>query len=259
VLYRAEPRRVRRVMSLEVARTVQQMLLAVVREGTATKADLATFEVAGKSGTARRTSVNAGYVAGNYTASFVGLFPGNDPQYVVLVKLDNPKGAHYAGGDIAAPVTRIVLRAALSARDAALDREGLAASEKSALAESDNAVSSTTSAGETRVSRRPDAGDPDRPATESYDPGGNMIKRDASERTASYVIELPTSLKPAPAPILPRAVPDVRGLSIREAVRALHRAGFRVRILASSPEGTLPAAGAMAAPGTIVQLSRPIE
>lgn len=266
VLYHAEPRRVRRVMSLEVARTVQQMLLAVVREGTATKADLATFEVAGKSGTARRTSGSAGYVAGNYTASFVGLFPGNDPQYVVLVKLDNPKGAHYAGGDIAAPVTRIVLRAALSARDAALDREGLAASEKSALAQTDGEASSTTSAdGSThstepaRFARRADSQDPDRPAAESYDPGGNMTKRDASERTASYVIELPSSLKAAPVPILPRAVPDVRGLSVREAVRALHGAGFRVRILASSPEGTLPAAGTLVAPGTIVQLSRPLE
>jgi cell division protein FtsI (penicillin-binding protein 3) len=266
VLYRAEPRRVRRVMSLEVARTVQQMLLAVVREGTATKADLATFEVAGKSGTARRTSGSAGYVAGNYTASFVGLFPGNDPQYVVLVKLDNPKGAHYAGGDIAAPVTRIVLRAALSARDAALDREGLAASEKSALAQAQGDASSTTSADGSapsaepaRFARRNDSQGPDRPAAESYDPGGNMTKRDASERTASYVIELPSSLKSAPAPILPRAVPDVRGLSVREAVRALHGAGFRVRILASSPEGTLPAAGTLVAPGSIVQLSRPLE
>jgi cell division protein FtsI (penicillin-binding protein 3) len=266
VLYRAEPRRVRRVMSLEVSRTVQQMLLAVVREGTATKADLATFEVAGKSGTARRTSGSAGYVAGNYTASFVGLFPGNDPQYVVLVKLDNPKGAHYAGGDIAAPVTRIVLRAALSARDAALDREGLAASEKSALAEAESGVSRTTSGEESaastepaRFARRNDSRSPDRPAAESYDPGGNMTKRDASERTASYVIELPSSLKPAPAAILPRAVPDVRGLSVREAVRALHGAGFRVHILASSPEGTLPVAGTLVAPGTIVQLSRPLE
>src|SRR3954466_1510646 len=117
-------------MSFDVSRTVQKMLLAVVQEGTATKADLATFDVAGKSGTARRTSRDEGYTTGNYTASFVGLFPGNDPQYVVLVKLDSPKGAHYAGGDIAAPVTQIVLRAALSARDAALNREDLAASER---------------------------------------------------------------------------------------------------------------------------------
>ena len=259
VLYRAETRAVRRVMSGEVARTVQQMLLAVVREGTATKADLATFEVAGKSGTARRTSQNAGYVAGNYTASFVGLFPGNDPQYVVLVKLDNPKGAHYAGGDIAAPVTQIVLRAALAARDAALDREDLAASEKSAVAQSGRNGASTTSGAETRFSRRNDAEGPDRPAPDSYDPNRNMTNRDASEGTASYVVELPTSLKSAPPPIARRAVPDVRGLSVREAVRALHRAGFRVRLLAASSVGTLPAAGTIAAPGTLVQLSRPLE
>jgi cell division protein FtsI (penicillin-binding protein 3) len=258
VLYRAEPRSVRRVMSLEVARTVQELLLAVVREGTATKADLATFEVAGKSGTARRTSQNAGYVAGNYTASFVGLFPGNDPQYVVLVKLDNPKGAHFAGGDIAAPVTRIVLRAALAARDAALDREDLAASEKSAFAQSGNGAASTIAAAVPRFSRRGGDG-PERPSTDSYDPNGNVTSRDASERTASYVVELPSSLKPAPAAILPRAIPDVRGLSVREAVRALHAAGFRVRLLGAAPAGTSPAAGTLAAPGTLVQLSRPLE
>jgi cell division protein FtsI (penicillin-binding protein 3) len=260
VLYRAEPRSVRRVMSGEVARTVQQMLLAVVREGTATKADLATFDVAGKSGTARRTSQNAGYVAGNYTASFVGLFPGNDPQYVVLVKLDNPRGAHYAGGDIAAPVTQIVLRAALAARDAALDREDLAASEKSAVAEShvDPAVGSNSVA-EVKFVRRNDAGGPDRPGQDSYDPNRNVAKRDPSEGTASYVIELPASLKSAAVAIASRAIPDVRGLSVREAVRAIHNAGFRVRLIVASSAGTLPAAGTIAAPGTLVQLSRPLE
>jgi cell division protein FtsI (penicillin-binding protein 3) len=260
VLYRAEPRSVRRVMSGEVARTVQQMLLAVVREGTATKADLATFDVAGKSGTARRTSQNAGYVAGNYTASFVGLFPGNDPQYVVLVKLDNPRGAHYAGGDIAAPVTQIVLRAALAARDAALDREDLAASEKSAVAQSHvGPAAGTGSVAEVKFVRRNDAEGPDRPAQDSYDPNRNVAKRDPSEGTASYVIELPASLKSAAAAIASRAIPDVRGLSVREAVRTIHNAGFRVRLIGASATGTLPAAGTIAAPGTLVQLSRPLE
>jgi cell division protein FtsI (penicillin-binding protein 3) len=260
VLYRAEPRSVRRVMSGEVARTVQQMLLAVVREGTATKADLATFDVAGKSGTARRTSQNAGYVAGNYTASFVGLFPGNDPQYVVLVKLDNPRGAHYAGGDIAAPVTQIVLRAALAARDAALDREDLAASEKTAVAQSQvDPADHTNSVAEVKFVRRNDAEGPDRPAQDSYDPNRNVAKRDPSEGTASYVIELPASLKSAAVAIASRAIPDVRGLSVREAVRAIHSAGFRVRLVGASTAGTFPAAGTIATPGTLVQLSRPLE
>jgi cell division protein FtsI (penicillin-binding protein 3) len=263
VVYRAETRAIRRVMSGEVARTIQQMLLAVVQEGTATKADLATFEVAGKSGTARRTSQNAGYTAGNYTASFVGLFPGNDPQYVVLVKLDSPKGAHYAGGDIAAPVTQIVLRAALAARDAALDREGLAASEKSTLADAAAAGSNDThSAATPKVARRArgDATDPiDRAA---YDPSNNMAPPAEPEETASYFVDLPASPKLAVAPrlpITPRPIPDVRRLSVREAVRALHGAGFRVRVVTAASPGTLPVAGTMAAPGTLVQLTRPLE
>jgi cell division protein FtsI (penicillin-binding protein 3) len=260
VLYRAETRPVRRVMSGETARTIQKLLLAVVREGTATKADLASFDVAGKSGTARRTSRNAGYVAGDYTASFVGLFPGNDPQYVVLVKLDNPRGAHYGGGDIAAPVTQIVLRAALAARDAALDREDLAASEKTALADVEhNGSASTTSATATKIARRADASGPELPSQDSYDPNRNMAKRDVSEATRSYVVELPSSLKDPLVVLRPRAIPDVVGLSIREAVRRLHSAGFRVRILAASWRGTSPAAGTIAAPGTLIQLSRPLE
>jgi len=264
VTYRAEPRAVRRVMSGEVARTVQQMLLAVVQEGTATRADLATFEVAGKSGTARRTSPNAGYTRGNYTASFVGLFPGNDPQYVVLVKLDSPKGAHYAGGEIAAPVTQIVLRAALAARDAALDREGLAASERSTIAQAaDHPSAKSASAARARFPGASRGDATERVDRASYDPSDNLTPRSPAEGTASYVIDLPTSPRSAvvaPIALTPRAIPDVRGRSVREAVRALHGAGFRVRLVTtSSSSGTLPAAGTMAAPGSLVQLTRPLE
>jgi membrane peptidoglycan carboxypeptidase len=212
------------------------MLLAVVQEGTATKADLQTFDVAGKSGTARRTSQNAGYTKGNYTASFVGLFPGKYPQYVVLVKLDSPTGSHYGGGDIAAPVSRIVLRAALAARDAALNREDLAASEKTAVAK----------APDTDIN----------PA--DFDPSGNLSSRsrDSVEGTTSYFMVLPSSPKAAPIAVAPRTVSDVKDLSIREAVRALHAAGFRVRITSAPTPGTLPVAGTLATPGTIVQLNR---
>jgi len=244
VLYRAEPRAVRRVMSGEVARTIQEMLLAVVRDGTATKADLQTFDVAGKSGTARRTSQNSGYTAGNYTASFVGLFPGKDPQYVVLVKLDSPKGKHYTGGAIAAPVTRIVLRAALAARDAALNREDLAASEKTAVGNTAR-----------EVSRDPT----EHVDAAAYDPSDNLKPREAAEGTRSYVVDLSASRSSASIAVAPRAVPDVRGLSVREAVRALHAAGFRVRLSTGSAAGTSPAAGTVSPPGIIVQLNRPAQ
>src|SRR6266516_2173727 len=259
VIYQAEPRAVRRVMSGEVARTVQQLLLAVVREGTATKSDLASFDVAGKSGTARRTSQNEGYTAGNYTASFVGLFPGNDPQYVVLVKLDSPKGAHYAGGDIAAPVTQVVLRAALAARDAALDRRDLAASEKTTVAQHEHERSGESSSRNQAKFFRRDNERPVGSGSDSYDLNKNVARRDESESSASFTIELSASAKTPPFGISPRPIPDVRGLSVREAVRALHGAGFRVRLLVTPSTGTSPAAGTIAPPGTVVQLSRPVE
>lgn len=258
-LYRAEPRVIRRVMSGEVARTVQEMLLAVVEEGTATKADLENFDVAGKSGTARRTSRNAGYTAGNYTASFVGLFPGNDPQYVVLVKLDSPKGRHYAGGDIAAPVTKIVLRAALAARDAALDRQDLVAAERiGADSGGDHRVrsafvASTRAGGESAVDPTEHV-DPS-----SFDPSDNLTPGDTSDGTASYVVNLPAPAKNTPIALTARAVPDVAGMSVREAVRTLNNAGFRVRLAGASFPGTLPAAGTMALPGSVVQLSHPVQ
>jgi membrane peptidoglycan carboxypeptidase len=234
------------------------MLLAVVQEGTATKADLQNFDVAGKSGTARRTSGNEGYTKGNYTASFVGLFPGNDPQYVVLVKLDSPKGNHYGGGDIAAPVTRIVLRAALAARDAALDRDDLALSERDSNASHTAAHGKGWSmAGGAETTRAKDPADHVDPA--SFDPANNLTATAATEGTHSYVVDLPAQPKTAAISVTPRAVPDVAGLQLRDAVRALHSAGFKVRIVRAPQSGTLPAAGTVAPPGTLVQLNRPLE
>ena len=232
VLYKADKRVVRRVISPEVARTVQQMLLGVVQGGTATKADLQTFAVAGKSGTARRTQLGQGYGAGNYTASFVGLFPGNDPQYVVLVKLDNPQGSHYAGGDIAAPVTNVVLRAALAARDAALNRQTLAASEKRDTAKPIAVVANNVS-----------------PETVSV-----VSPQDSDAGSVSYVLHLPAQIHTAPVTLTPRVIPEVRGMTLRAAVHALHAAGFRVQLDGSSAMSTNPAAGTVALAGTTVHL-----
>jgi cell division protein FtsI (penicillin-binding protein 3) len=237
VLYRADKRVVRHVISPEVARVVRQMLLGVVQGGTATKADLQTFEVAGKSGTARRVEKGQGYGAGNYTASFVGLFPGDDPQYVVLVKLDSPQGAHYAGGEIAAPVTNIVLRAALAARDAALNRQSLAAAEKRDT--TNNAILASTDA---------------HPETVAV-----VSPSDSDAGSISYVVHLPSQNHTAPVTLTPRVIPDVRGMTLRAAVHALHAAGFRVQLVASSALATNPAAGAVALAGTTVQLGHPAQ
>jgi len=75
-------------------------------EGTAPKAALDGFDVAGKTGTAQKVE-NGQYVR-KYYASFIGYFPAADPQISILVSLDDPVGGAYYGGSVAGPVFRAV-------------------------------------------------------------------------------------------------------------------------------------------------------
>ena len=91
--------------------------------GTGGGAQLANYSLLGKTGTAVRFE-GGRYVTGEYTASFAALFPADNPQLVVVVKIDNPTGKYY-GGLTAAPVTRTMLQQALASRRVAIDRSRL--------------------------------------------------------------------------------------------------------------------------------------
>ena len=226
-LWTAERRVVRRMMTERTALQMRDLLRDVVTGGTATGANLQTFEVAGKSGTARRTTADGrGYAQGAYTASFVGLFPADDPQYVILVKLDNPSGASYYGGRVAAPVSKAVLEAAIAARDASLNRAQLADAPKRRGPDSGAAVDSVRAVA--------------------------AAEQEADRSAPAYVVELGAAPEPAAPVVTTRPVPDVRGLPTRRAVRELHRAGFRVQLVQGS--GLQPAAGTMLRSGSVVRL-----
>jgi cell division protein FtsI (penicillin-binding protein 3) len=124
LLYRHRPEPVRRVVTPVVATALREMLRGVVEAGTGTGAALANFPVAAKTGTARRV-VHGRYAPGEYTASFVALFPADRPQIVLVVKIDDPRTGSYFAAQAAAPVTRSMLEQALAARDVALDRARL--------------------------------------------------------------------------------------------------------------------------------------
>jgi cell division protein FtsI (penicillin-binding protein 3) len=250
VLYRHQRRVVRRVLSPDVAHRMRRMLLDVVEGGgTASKAELETFTLAGKTGTARRT-VNGRYAASQHIPTFVGLFPGDRPQFVILVKLDNPRG-DYFGGLTAAPVTKAVLEAALASRNASLDRGTLAASRQDPRRDSTRdtaaAMANARLAAETLATR--DVRQAARALTAeraALDSGG----------TTPFVATLPAPKTGIPVRLPPRPVPDVRGLSLRQAVHALHAAGFHVQIDRAAESGvTAPAAGVVAPVGTVVRLA----
>jgi len=105
-----------RVVSAQTARTVRSMLESVVSDqGTAPRAKIAGYRVAGKTGTANRIDPACGCYRG-YTASFIGFAPADHPQLVVSVVLQNPRHGHF-GGTLAAPVFKAVMSFALQTLD----------------------------------------------------------------------------------------------------------------------------------------------
>ena len=102
----------RPVVSPSTARAVRRMLeLATQPGGTAPKAQVAGYRVAGKTGTARKLE-GRGYTT-KYVASFVGLAPATDPRLIVAIMIDEPSGGSYYGGDVAGPVFSEVTGSAL--------------------------------------------------------------------------------------------------------------------------------------------------
>jgi cell division protein FtsI (penicillin-binding protein 3) len=92
----------RRIVSRWVASEIMAMLKNVVAEGTGTLAAVPGYQVAGKTGTAAKPDPQGGYSDTRYVASFVGVVPASRPRLVILVSVDEPRGAIW-GGVVAAP------------------------------------------------------------------------------------------------------------------------------------------------------------
>jgi cell division protein FtsI (penicillin-binding protein 3) len=214
ILFRREPEPVRRVVSAEIAQRLRQYLRGAVGEGgTGGEAQLVNYTVLGKTGTARRFE-DGRYAAGKYTSTFAAIFPADDPQLVVIVKIDNPKGSYY-GGRTAAPVTRTMLQQALASRRIAIDRGRLAP---------------------------PDVLGAPTPASPA---AGGPVRKPVV--VVSWPYQKPDS---APGPVL---VPSVSGSSVREAALALHRRGLRMSLRGlGRVVRTAPTAGESALPGASV-------
>jgi membrane peptidoglycan carboxypeptidase len=215
-------RTVRRVLRPRVARRIAGVLEEVVEDGSGTRARLATFRVAGKSGTSRAYDPAGGYRPGDYYASFAGFFPAEDPQLVIFVKLERPRNGAYYGGSVAAPVTRATMEAALAARSTPLDRFRLL---------------------RTTRERRPAPGAPVvRFASATVDPPPAPLEEAEADGVR------PSSV----------ALPDMTGLPARVAARRLHALGLRVtREGRGDITATLPAPGTRVLPGDTVRLRSP--
>jgi cell division protein FtsI (penicillin-binding protein 3) len=99
----------RRLVSPRIAAELMMMLKDVVAEGTGQYAAMSGYQVAGKTGTAQKPDSRGGYATDRYVASFVGIVPASRPRLVVLVTVDEPRGAIW-GGVVAAPAFQQIAR-----------------------------------------------------------------------------------------------------------------------------------------------------
>lgn len=216
-----EPTVKRQVISETTADTVKSYMEEVVKRGTGANAYVAGYHVAGKTGTSEKTGIEE--VA--YIASFAGFAPCDDPAVTVVIVIDNPKGARYSGGDIAAPVAGEVFSKVLPylGIEPSYTEEELAnLSEPTpdmvgkALTQAKSELASTAhnvrviGSGDTVIAQSPEAG-------RSTPANGVIVlytSEDSQEETA--------------------IVPDFSGLTVSQANQVAVNRGFNIRISGSS-------------------------
>jgi cell division protein FtsI/penicillin-binding protein 2 len=218
---------VRQVIPSDLAGTLRDLLVEVTEEGTGKNGRVTEFAVAGKTGTAQKTVQGVkGFAPGKHVSSFVGIAPARDPEIVCLVVIDEPKGRGL-GGDVAAPAfSRIVERIVRGpAREVVLRSGGRETDHPSdgrpgpggALAAARNASPGTplaTPAG---------AGEPgERQAVVAADGRISRGPLDAAGLWGQQVVVAATSGNGSGNV----TVPDLRGLSIRQARRLASSAGL---------------------------------
>ncbi|WP_226681151.1 stage V sporulation protein D [Sutcliffiella horikoshii] len=114
IVSRKTPVEKRRVISEETSAQVRYALESVVAQGTGRNAFVEGYRVGGKTGTAQKVK-DGRYMENNHIVSFIGVAPADDPQLVVYLAVDNPKGTVQFGGVVAAPIVGNIMEDSLNA------------------------------------------------------------------------------------------------------------------------------------------------
>lgn len=99
----------KQVISKETSEQLRNILESVVQVGGAKKAYIKGYHIGGKTGTAQKV-INGAYQFGRYISSFASITPCNDPQFAVLVAIDEPDPSNYYSGSTSVPLTKEILQ-----------------------------------------------------------------------------------------------------------------------------------------------------
>ncbi len=114
IVMRNSPVKKRKVISETTSKEIRHVLESVVAQGTGGKAFVDSYRVGGKTGTAQKAK-GGRYLENEFIVSFIGFAPADDPQIVVYVAVDNPKGVRAFGGTISAPIVGQIMNDGLTA------------------------------------------------------------------------------------------------------------------------------------------------
>jgi cell division protein FtsI (penicillin-binding protein 3) len=218
-----EPVPVRQVISPETARTLTEMMVNVVRNGTGHNAAIPGYDVAGKTGTAQKMDpATRRYSRAPGVLSFVGFAPADDPRLAMIVLLDEPKNEKW-GSEAAAPIFAAIGREALRYLNVAPRDSSPVPIVRGELA---------------RVT-------PERPRAGV-----------GAEGPALDAVAVPAGAADAvPAPAGDGVMPRLGGLSLRQAMETLAPHGVRLEITGRGVvTSQLPLPGAPLPPGTVCRL-----
>lgn len=194
-----------RICSKKTLAEVKSMLEGVVLRGTATNISNSKYPIAGKTGTAKK--VVDGKYTNKYYTSFAGYFPANEPKYSCIVVIDDPKGYQIYGSDVAAPVFKEI-----ADRIYALEIDLHEIEEPSAKM--------------TGVFPVIKAGNHDELTYLCNELGISNHSKGSEEWVTTQVVNNAIFWKDNKVDI--RKVPDVRGMTLRDAVYVLENLGLKV-------------------------------
>jgi len=196
-----------KICSKKTLKKLQAMMEGVVERGTASNINHSMYKIAGKTGTAKKVK-NGRYVKQYYT-SFAGYFPAEAPRYSCIVVIDNPKGYQIYGSDVSAPVFKEIADKIYSLE---LDMHEIGTGEKARIA---------------GVFPYIKAGKKDELAMICNELGISNHAKGDSEWVKTQVIN--DAVYWTENAVKPKVIPDVRGMTLRDAIYVLENLGLEVK------------------------------
>ncbi|WP_187263799.1 penicillin-binding protein [Pontibacter beigongshangensis] len=198
-----------KICSDETLKKLRAMMEGVVENGTARNIRSNDYKVAGKTGTARKVK-NGRYVK-TYSTSFAGYFPADNPKYSCIVIIDSPRGVNVYGGDVAAPVFKELADKAY-ARDLAMHKPLLArvVPNKESLPNIRSGSYDDLSLICNKIGI----------SSHSQSPDEDWVHVETRQRSLVF----------KPNPVNNATVPDVTGMTLRDALYILENQRLRVKV-----------------------------